>query len=149
MYQKGPKFDIQSQFSMSKIIRIFLIFFVIEEYQFRSTIFVKFFDNINFSMSSFSKIMLNFWHLLVTPILKFNNFLWVFWFLGNNLYSFVFTDLKLHHQYSTTTLILFNESWQLRQDWNLWPIGWQDCNASSIPQIHMREEEIFIEKALS
>ena len=33
------KFDFQSQFSMSKIIRIFLIFFI-EEYQFRSTFFV-------------------------------------------------------------------------------------------------------------
>ena len=38
--QKVPKFDIQSQFSMSKIIRIFLNSFFIEEYQFRSTFFV-------------------------------------------------------------------------------------------------------------
>ena len=37
--QKVPKFDFQSQFSMSKIIRIFLIF-LIEEYQFRRTFFV-------------------------------------------------------------------------------------------------------------
>ena len=37
---KVPKFDFQSQFSMSKIIRIFLNFFFIEEYQFRSTFFV-------------------------------------------------------------------------------------------------------------
>ena len=35
--QKVPKFDFQSQFSMSKIIRIFLNFFFIEEYQFKST----------------------------------------------------------------------------------------------------------------
>ena len=36
--QKVPKFDFQSQFSMSKkIIRIFLNFVFIEEYQFRST----------------------------------------------------------------------------------------------------------------
>ena len=33
---KVPKFDFQSQFSMSKIIRIFLNFFFIEEYQFKS-----------------------------------------------------------------------------------------------------------------
>ena len=40
---------IQSQFSMSEIIRIFLNFFFIEEYQFRSTFFViDIFDNINF-----------------------------------------------------------------------------------------------------
>ena len=32
--------DFQSQFSMSKIIRNFLIFFFIEEYQFRGTFFV-------------------------------------------------------------------------------------------------------------
>ena len=38
--QKVPKFDFQSQFSTSKIIGIFLIFFFIEEYQFRSTFFV-------------------------------------------------------------------------------------------------------------
>ena len=30
--QKVPKSDFQSQFSISKIIRIFLIFFFIEEY---------------------------------------------------------------------------------------------------------------------
>ena len=35
-----PKFDFQSQFSMSKIIQIFLNFFFIEEYQFRSTFFL-------------------------------------------------------------------------------------------------------------
>ena len=38
--QKVPKFDFQSQFSMSKIIGIFLIFFFIEEYQLRSTFVV-------------------------------------------------------------------------------------------------------------
>ena len=37
--QKGPKFDFKSQFSISKIIGIFLIFFI-EEYEFRSTFFV-------------------------------------------------------------------------------------------------------------
>ena len=41
--QKVPKFYFQRQFSMLKIIRIFLIFSS-EEYQFRST----FFDSINF-----------------------------------------------------------------------------------------------------
>ena len=34
-----PKFDLQSHFSTSKIIGIFLNFFFIEEYQFRSTVF--------------------------------------------------------------------------------------------------------------
>jgi hypothetical protein len=38
--QKVPKSDFQSQFSMSKIIQTFLIFFFIEEYQFRRRFFV-------------------------------------------------------------------------------------------------------------
>ena len=38
--KKVPKFDFQSQFSKSKIIRIFLYFFFIEEYQFRRTLYV-------------------------------------------------------------------------------------------------------------
>jgi hypothetical protein len=37
---KMPISDFQSEFSMSKIIRIFLIFFFIEEYQFRGTLVV-------------------------------------------------------------------------------------------------------------
>ena len=46
---KKPKFDSQGQFSMLKIIQIFLNFFFIEEYQSRSTFFVywHFFNNIN------------------------------------------------------------------------------------------------------
>ena len=35
-----PISDFQSQFSMSKIVRIFLDFFFIEEYQFRGMFFV-------------------------------------------------------------------------------------------------------------
>jgi hypothetical protein len=38
--QKVPKFDFQSQFSMSKIIGIFLNFFSIEKYQLRTTFVV-------------------------------------------------------------------------------------------------------------
>ena len=38
--QKLPISDFQSQFSMSKIVGIFLNFFFIEEYQFRGTFFV-------------------------------------------------------------------------------------------------------------
>ena len=48
--QKVSKFYFQSQFSMSKIIRICLNFFFIEEYQFRGTFFVIdiFWENIFF-----------------------------------------------------------------------------------------------------
>ena len=38
--RKMTIFDFQSQFPMSKIIRIFLNFFFIEEYQFRGMFFV-------------------------------------------------------------------------------------------------------------
>ena len=60
-----PISDFQSQFSMSKIIRIFLNFFFIEEYQFRRTFFV-----IDFLKHFITKMMLNFWQLTTTPILE-------------------------------------------------------------------------------
>ena len=41
-HQKVPKSDFQSQFSMSKNDRIFLKKKFIEEYQFRTTFFVKY-----------------------------------------------------------------------------------------------------------
>ena len=45
-HQKVPKSDFQSQFSMSKNVRIFLKKNFIEEYQFRTTFVVKYiFDN--------------------------------------------------------------------------------------------------------
>ena len=45
-----PKFDFESQFSMSKINGIFLIFFIKED-QFRNISFViDIFDNINFQI---------------------------------------------------------------------------------------------------
>ena len=50
--RKVRKMDFQSQFSMSKIIRIFLNFFFTEEYKFRST----FFDKINFLTTLLQKL---------------------------------------------------------------------------------------------
>ena len=47
-------------------IGIFLNFFKIKEYQFRST----FFDNIIFLKHVITKMMPNFWQLAITPILK-------------------------------------------------------------------------------
>ena len=43
----------------------------------------------------FSKIMPNFWQLVTTPILKFNNS----WFLAKNLSNFVSLPWKLHNWY--------------------------------------------------
>ena len=50
--------DFQSQFSMSKIIRIFLIFFFIEEYQFRGIfVVIDIFWKIHFLNHFVTKIM--------------------------------------------------------------------------------------------
>ena len=70
--QKVPKSDFQSQFSTSKIIWIFLIFF----FALKNTnlgahfLLLAFFDNINFQITLFSKMMPNFWQFATTPILK-------------------------------------------------------------------------------
>ena len=69
--QKVPKFDFQSQFSMSKIIRIFLNFFFIEEYQFMSTFFVIDIFWWNQFLNHFiTKKMPYFWQLAINPKLK-------------------------------------------------------------------------------
>ena len=87
--QKVPKFDFQSQFSMSKIIRIFLNFFCIEEYQFRSTFFVI---DI-FLITSIFKYFLKWYPIFdswpLHQLSKFTNFLWVYWFLGIFFSDFV------------------------------------------------------------
>ena len=62
--QKVAKFDFQSQFSMSKIIQLFLIFFI-EEYQCAHFLLLTFFDNI-----FITKMMPNSWQLDTTPIIK-------------------------------------------------------------------------------
>ena len=53
--QKVPKFDFQSQFSLSKIIWIFLNFFI-EQYNFWSTFLQLTFFDINFKNTLFSKM---------------------------------------------------------------------------------------------
>ena len=63
--QKVPKFDFQSQFSTSKIIWIFLIFFFIEGYQFRRRFFViVIFWKLQFLTTLFS----NFWKSVWTSV---------------------------------------------------------------------------------
>ena len=51
-------------------------------------------------------------HFLIPPPLtqfsKFNNFLWVCWFLGNNLSNFVPPVWKLHNPYCHTEDIYFH-----------------------------------------
>ena len=67
-WQKMPISDFQSDFSMSKIIRIFLNFFFIEEYQFRGTyIVIGIFWKLQFLKPFISKIK----HIFCQLILEF------------------------------------------------------------------------------
>ena len=59
---KSTKFDFQSQFAMSKIIGIFLIFF--------HFLLLTFIDNSNFWITLFSKMMPDIWQLATPQILK-------------------------------------------------------------------------------
>ena len=103
--KKVPKFDFYSQFFMSKIIRIFLNFFFIEEYQLNSTLFcLTLFDNFNFWIILLLKWCSSF---DTSPPSKFNNYLWVCWFLGKNLSNCVPPTWKLHNLYCH---ILYNAS---------------------------------------
>ena len=85
--QKVPKFDFQSQFSMSKIIRIFLNFF-------HRRISNK--EHIccywHFLIKSIFKCLLKWCPIFdswpLNQFSKFNNFLWAYWFLGKNLSNF-------------------------------------------------------------
>jgi hypothetical protein len=95
---------------MSKSVKIWLsksIFYVknhpnlslffINENQFRSTLFVTdiFWWN-QFLEFFITKMMPYFWQLQNS---KFNNFLWVCWFLCKNLSNFVPPNWKLHNPY--------------------------------------------------
>ena len=91
--QKVPKFDFESQFSMSKIIRIFLNF-------------------IRWRIPIQENIFLNFLLLKWCPIFdsspliqnsKFNNFLWLCWFLCKYLSNFIHLSWKLRNPYCHNT----------------------------------------------
>ena len=79
------------------MIRIFLNFFFIEEYHFKSTLFViDIFYNINSQITLFSK-----WCPIfdTSQLSNFNNFLWVCWSSGKNLPNFVPHVWKFHNPY--------------------------------------------------
>ena len=46
-----------------------------------------------------SQILVKFWYSPLTQFSKFNNFLWVCWFLGKNISNFVPLIWKLHNPY--------------------------------------------------
>ena len=90
--QKVPILDFQSQFSMSKIIQIFLNFF----FHWRTPIFEHIFFVIDiFWLNDFWSFyyILKWWPIFdSSPIIKnskFNNFLWVCWFICKNIFNLV------------------------------------------------------------
>ena len=91
--QRVAKFDFQSQFSMSKIIGIFLIFFHwriwIKEHIFCNWLFLM---TPIFKSLYFLKWCSSFDSSPLLQFSKFNNFLWVCWFLAKNLSNFVYQN---------------------------------------------------------
>jgi hypothetical protein len=84
-FQKVPKFDIQSQFSTSKMIQNFLIFFFIKEYEFRSTFF---------ELLYFLKWCPCFDSSPLIQFSKFNNFIWLQLIFSQKPFQFCFPLLK-------------------------------------------------------
>ena len=67
--QKVPESDFQSQFSTSKIIRIFLIFFSLKNISLGACfLFLSFFENFNFWTTLFTKMVPNFWWFVWTIV---------------------------------------------------------------------------------
>ena len=106
---------------LSKIIRIFFNFFFIEEYQFRSTFFVLIISIFNTSpLHQFS---------------KFNNFLWVCWFLSKNLSNFVTPTWKLDNPYYHNTYL----PWKVKLSSNFIigsiSINWMQSNKKPVNEL--------------
>ena len=84
--KKCQNLTFKVNFSMSKIIQIFLFFFSLNNISTVAHFFViAIFDRFNFSITLFSKMMPNFYTNPLNKFSKFNNFLWVCYFLGKNL----------------------------------------------------------------
>jgi len=86
--QELPQSDFQRQFSMSKIIRIFLIFF----FHWRISIYkqvillLSFFENFNFWTTLFSKMVPNFWRSMWASVKFKSKNISFYWFLAK-IYS--------------------------------------------------------------
>ena len=104
--QKVPILDFQSEFSMSKIIRIFLKKNFIEEYQFKRTFFVKIiFCWLQFQNHFVTKMTPNFWRTVTWCLMETKNLLISFdysWFLAKNLAYAECLILKFHYRNSST-----------------------------------------------
>ena len=107
-----PKFDFKGQFSMSKIIIIFLILFSPKNF-----LLLTFFNNNNFYITLFSKIIPNFWHLPNTPILKIQQFP-----LGMLIFPILYPPLE---NFTTLITIPFSIIWYTSIiPWNSISITW-------------------------
>ena len=68
-HQKVPKSDFQSQFSMSKIIRIFLIIFSLKNISLEEGfVLLSYIKNFNFWTTLFFKMVPNFWRSVWTSV---------------------------------------------------------------------------------
>ena len=111
--QKWPNSDFQSEFSMSKIIRIFLK----KKIHGRISIWAHLFCKKHFLLTSiFKPLYLLKWcpifdDSLLHQFTKYNNFLLVYWFLCKNLSNFVYLPWKLNNPNNSTTRYSFGHEW--------------------------------------
>ena len=82
-------------FQRKKLLESFSFFFI-KECHF---LFLTFFDSIYFSITLFSKMMPNFWHLSINQFSKFSNFLGYVDFLAKIYSNFVPSTWKLVNRY--------------------------------------------------
>ena len=104
--QKVPKFDFQSQFFFNSILEhIFCYWHFLIASIFKSLYLLKWCSIFDTSP--------------LTQFSKFNNFLWVCWFLGKNLSNFVPPVWKLHNPYchSLEHLLFFLSDNRMIDQW--------------------------------
>ena len=83
-----------------KLLESFSIFFSLKNINLGAHfLLLTFFDNIKIEWLLFLKCHLFFDTSPLNQFSKFNNFLWVCWFLGKNLSNFVSLPWKLHNRY--------------------------------------------------
>ena len=121
-YQKVPKIDFQCQFSISEIIHIFLNFFQLKNTSLRSHFLI--FDTLLVKWCPF------FDSLPLHQFSKFNNFLWICWFLGK---KFVLSAWKLNNPYISSYGAYLNSQYFWKwTDANPMKIIGQDATASKL-----------------
>ena len=103
--QTVPKFDFQSQFSMSKKSESFSILFSLKNINLGAHYFITSI----FKSLCFLKWCPNFDSSPLLQFSKFNNFVWACWFLAKNLPYFISLHWKLHNRYCHIMQLCFHE----------------------------------------